>query len=79
MATQPRGDALLAPSRGAAFITELVQGDHVVRGVAPVTLPAGWVHGLPVGIMLFGAQWNDPTVIFDRPRFRAAYARLPSR
>jgi amidase len=60
MATRPRGVALLAPSRGAAFITGLVLGDHVVSGAAPVTLPAGWAHGLPVGIVLFGTRWSDP-------------------
>ncbi|MDO1530534.1 hypothetical protein QMK61_16980 [Fulvimonas sp. R45] len=25
--------------------------------------PAGWAHGLPVGIVLFGAKWSEPTLI----------------
>jgi amidase len=71
-------DALLAPSWGPAFMTDLVLGDHVVSGDPTIggpsqlaavagypslTLPAGWAHGLPVGIVLFGAKWSEPTLI----------------
>ena len=71
-------DALLAPSWGPAFVTDLVLGDHIVSGDpniggAPqpaavagypsITVPAGWAHGLPVGIVLFGAKWSEPTLI----------------
>lgn len=71
-------DALLAPSWGPAFMTNLVLGDHVVSGdptiggpsqpaavagYPSITLPAGWAHGLPVGIVLFGAKWSEPTLI----------------
>jgi amidase len=71
-------DALLAPSWGPAFKTDLVLGDHIVSGnptiggasqpaavagYPSITVPAGWAHGLPVGIVLFGAKWSEPTLI----------------
>ncbi|MGH8157562.1 MAG: amidase [Rhodanobacter sp.] len=65
-------DALLAPSEGPAFVTDLVLGDHVVGGASQpaavagypsITVPAGWAHGLPIGIVLFGAKWSEPTLI----------------
>jgi amidase len=65
-------DALLAPSVGPAFMTDPVDGDHVaggasqpaaVAGYPSITVPAGSAHGLPVGIVLFGAKWSEPTLI----------------
>ncbi|WP_233523452.1 amidase [Dyella solisilvae] len=71
-------DALLAPSWGPTFVTDPILGDHVVSGDPTVggpsqpaamagypslTLPAGFAHGLPVGIVLFGAKWSEPTLI----------------
>ncbi|SFK94782.1 amidase [Rhodanobacter glycinis] len=71
-------DALLAPSEGPAFMTDPVLGDHIVSGdptiggssqpaaiagYPSIAVPAGWAHGLPVGIVLFGAKWSEPTLI----------------
>lgn len=71
-------DALLSPSWGPAYMTDLVLGDHIVSGnptiggasqpaavagYPSITVPAGWAHGLPVGIVLFGAKWSEPTLI----------------
>lgn len=71
-------DALLAPSWGPAFVTDLVLGDHIVSGnptiggvsqpaavagYPSITVPAGWAHGLPVGIVFFGTKWSEPTLI----------------
>ncbi len=71
-------DALLAPSWGPAFKTDPLLGDHVVSGdptvggpsqaaavagYPSITVPAGWAHGLPVGIVLFGARWSEPGLI----------------
>lgn len=71
-------DALLAPSWGPAFVTDKVLGDHIVSGdptvggasqpaavagYPSITVPAGWAHGLPVGIVLFGAKWSEPALI----------------
>jgi amidase len=71
-------DALLAPSWGPAYMTDLVLGDHIVSGnptiggasqsaavagYPSITVPAGWAHGLPVGIVFFGTKWSEPTLI----------------
>ena len=87
-----RLDAILGPSGGPAWVTDLVHGDHfsvgssgaaAVAGYPNVTVPAGTVHGLPVGVSFFGAAWSEPTLIriawaFEQaaphrqpPRFRA--------
>lgn len=71
-------DALLSPSWGPAYLTDLVLGDHIVSGnptiggasqpaavagYPSITVPAGWAHDLPVGIVFFGAKWSEPTLI----------------
>ena len=71
-------DALLAPSWGPAFRTDLVLGDHIVSGdptvggasqpasvagYPSIAVPAGFAHGLPVGIVLMTTQWGEPTLI----------------
>ena len=70
-------DAILAPTGGPAWVTDLVNGDHfggsssqfaAVAGYPNVTVPAGFVHGLPVGVSFFGRAWSEPTLI------RIAYA-----
>ena len=59
-------DALVAPTGGPAWITDLVNGDHYLRrrarrsaavaGYPNVTVPAGYVFGLPVGISFIGGR-----------------------
>ena len=71
-------DALLAPSWGPAYPTDPILGDHVVSGdptvggasqlsavagYPSITVPAGNVHGLPVGIVFMGRAWSEPTLI----------------
>lgn len=72
-----RLDALVAPTGGPAWPIDLVNGDHfgggsssaaAVAGYPNVTVPAGVVHGLPVGISFIGAAWSEPTLL------RLAYA-----
>lgn len=67
-----RLDALLAPTGGPAWMIDLVNGDHfsggsssaaAVAGYPNVTVPAGYVHGLPVGVSLFGGAWQDGALI----------------
>ncbi|MCJ0825316.1 amidase [Luteimonas sp. 50] len=86
-------DALLAPSWGPAFPTDLVLGDHVVSGdptvggvsqvtsvagYPSITVPAGFAHELPVGIVFMGAAWSEPRLIEIAYGFeQAARARRP--
>ncbi|ARA92544.1 amidase [Rhodothermaceae bacterium RA] len=70
-------DALIAPTGGPAWPTDLVNGDHflggsssaaAVAGYPNVTVPAGFVYGLPVGLSFIGTAWSEPTLL------RLAYA-----
>jgi amidase len=65
-------DALIAPTGGPPWPTDWVNGDHftggyssasAVAGYPHVTVPAGYVFGLPVGISFFGRAWSEPTLI----------------
>jgi amidase len=65
-------DALIAPTGGPAWLTDWVNGDHftggystasAVAGYPHITVPAGYVSGLPVGISFFGRAWSEPTLI----------------
>jgi amidase len=68
-------DALVAPTGSPAWFTDLVNGDPgaanaeapstvtSVAGYPHVTVPAGYVRGLPVGISFFGRAWSEPTLI----------------
>ncbi len=65
-------DALVAITNGPAHLTDLVNGDSytggssspaAVAGYPSVTVPAGYVHGLPVGVSFFGRAWSEPKLI----------------
>lgn len=65
-------DALIAPSRIPAWLTDFISGDRssgscttlpAVAGYPHITVPVGYVHGLPVGISFFGAAWTEPKLI----------------
>ena len=67
-----RLDALVAPTGGPAWVTDLVNGDHysggystasAVAGYPHVTVPAGHVFGLPVGISFFAGAWSEPMLL----------------
>ncbi len=67
-----RLDAIVAPSNSPAWLTDWVTGDHVsggcsqpaaIAGYPHITVPAGFVHGLPVGISFFGPAWSEPTLL----------------
>ncbi len=65
-------DALVAPTGGPAGLTDLIDGDHdlggsstpaAVAGYPHITVPMGFVHGLPVGLSFFGRAWSEPVLI----------------
>jgi len=65
-------EALIAPTGGPAWLTDLVDGDHdlggssslaAVAGYPNINVPAGFVFGLPVGIAFFGRAYSEPTLI----------------
>ena len=65
-------DALVAPTGGPAWLTDYVNGDHyggsfsspaAVAGYPHVTVPAGQVHGLPVGLSFVGGAWSEAALI----------------
>jgi amidase len=65
-------DALVAPTGGTAWLTDYINGDHyggsfsspaAVAGYPHVTVPAGYVQGLPVGISFVGTAWTEASLI----------------
>jgi amidase len=67
-----RLDALVAPTAGPAWCTDLINGDHApggsstpaaVAGYPNINVPAGYAFGLPVGISFFGAANSEPLLI----------------
>jgi amidase len=67
-----RLDALVAPTGNPAWPIDLVNGDHftgsvttpaAVAGYPHLTVPAGFVLGLPVGLSFFGRAWSEPALI----------------
>jgi len=65
-------DAIVAPTSTPAHVTDWVTGDHglgdsttlaAVAGYPSITVPAGFVCGLPVGISIFGRAWSEPKLL----------------
>ena len=65
-------DAIVAPTGGPAWLTDLVNGDHfaggssntaAVAGYPNINVTAGHISGLPLGISFFGRAWSEPTLI----------------
>jgi amidase len=70
-------DAIVAPTGGPAWLTDIVNGDSfgggssefaAVAGYPNVNVVTGFCYGLPVGISFFGRAWSEPVLI------RLAYA-----
>jgi amidase len=65
-------DAIVAPTGGPAWVTDCVNGDHfgggsstpaAVAGYPAVSVPAGFVFDLPVGISFMGRAWSEARLI----------------
>lgn len=66
-------DALVAPTTGPAWLTDLLNGDHytggnastvpAIAGYPHVTVPMGAVAGLPVGLSFFARAWSETTLL----------------
>jgi amidase len=70
-------DALVAPTGGPAWLTDLVNGDNdtggssspaAIAGYPHITVPCGFVHGLPVGLSFFSGANTEAALL------RLAYA-----
>ncbi len=82
-----RLDALIAPTGGPAWKTDWINGDHTaggssspaaVAGYPDITVPAGFVHGLPIGLSFFAGAWSEPKLIGLAYAFeQSAHARQP--
>ena len=67
-----RLDALVAPTTGPAHAIELLAGDGglggsstlaAVAGYPSITVPAGMIFGLPMGLSFFGRAWSEGRLI----------------
>ena len=83
-------DALIVPSGGPAWLIDLVDGDSnnwdmestspaAVAGYPHITVPAGFVFGLPIGLSFFSTAWQEPYLIKFAYAFEQAtqYRRQP--
>ena len=79
--------AILAPTGGPPWLTDLANGDHssggssnaaAVAGYPNINVPAGFVFGMPIGISFFGRAWSEPTLLKLAYSFeQATKARRP--
>lgn len=84
-----RLDAIIAPSGGPAWLTDHVNGDHhggsssspaAIAGYPNITVPAGFIRGLPVGLSLFAHAWSEPKLIALAHAYeQATHHRRPPR
>lgn len=65
-------DAIIAPTGGPAWKTDLINGDNfsvgssspaAIAGYPNITVPMGFIKGLPVGISIYGGAWTEAKLI----------------
>ncbi len=71
-------DAIVAPTRDIAWVTDHIAGDRLdggssagpaaIAGYPDISVPMGFISGLPVGLSFFGGAWTEPMLL------RIAYA-----
>jgi amidase len=70
--TKFRLDAIIAPTGAPAFLIDHIDGDSykggsstiaAIAGYPHITVPAGFVDGLPVGLSFFGRAWSEAVLI----------------
>ena len=87
-------DAIIAPTNGPAWVTDPVKGDlggdfskfvgssspSAIAGYATITVPAGFVGHLPVGVSFIGGRWDEPKLIGLAYAWeQATHVRVPPR
>jgi amidase len=83
-------DALVAPTLGPACVTDLANGDHwlggditsvaAIAGYPHITVPMGFVFGLPIGLSFIGKAWSEEKLLKLAYAFeQATKARQPPR
>src|SRR3954454_9048192 len=85
-------DAIIAPTNGAAWVTDPVNGDlggdfstfvgssapSAIAGYPDITVPAGYVGPLPLGVSFIGGRWSEPALIAFAYAFeQASHVRVP--
>jgi len=70
--TELQLDAIIAPTTSPAWTIDLVNGDHYIGGSSSlaamagypnITVPAGYIQDLPVGISFYGTAWSESKLI----------------
>ncbi|MEO1254395.1 MAG: amidase [Bacteroidota bacterium] len=65
-------DAIIGVTGGPAWPIDVINGDHFGTGSSTpaarsgypnITVPAGFVHGLPVGMSIFAGKYDEPKLI----------------
>jgi amidase len=65
-------DALIAPTTGPSWTTDLLNGDHLtggagtlpaIAGYPHLTVPMGFIRGLPVGLSFIGPAWSESQLL----------------
>ncbi len=82
-------DAIVAPTTRAAWKTDLINGGMsslgasspaAISGYPSITLPMGYVRGLPIGMLFFGRAWSEGTLIRLAYGYeQATHHRTPAR
>lgn len=81
---------LVAPTRGPSWTSDLVNGDNyngsigfgspsAIAGYPHLTVPMSAIEGLPVGLSIMGAKWDDHAVLKAGAAYeKARTAKLPA-